>query len=83
VESEVNPAPIAPESSQVIDEECVSVEGTSDRATRDPTRAARPRPAAQDGQAHARLTMRISELERERKSHWKKLMQLVGSALDD
>lgn len=36
-----------------------------------------------DATAHARLTMRISELERERTGNWRKLMQLVGGALDE
>jgi hypothetical protein len=58
-----------------------AIETDETRTTGDRLRAA-PR-KRQDGLAHGRLTTRISELERERKSHWKKLMQLVSGALDD
>lgn len=36
-----------------------------------------------DQDAHARITMRISELERERNSRWRRLMQIVGGTTDD
>jgi len=60
--------------------EANEVEPEQEPATTIPTRTARKSP---DALAHGRLTTRISELERERKSHWRKLMQLVGGALDD
>lgn len=71
-----------------IDEQFTVVAETSNATETDETRThvdrlrAAPR-KNQAGLAHGRLTTRISELERERKSHWKKLMQLVGGALDD
>lgn len=39
--------------------------------------------AGADAGIHARLTIRIGELERERNSRWKKLMQLVGGGKDE
>lgn len=39
--------------------------------------------ARQSPDAHARLTTRISELERERNSRWKRLMQLVSNAQEE
>mgnify|MGYP002624311964 FL=1 len=38
---------------------------------------------AHDPETHARLTTRISELERERNSRWKRLMQLVSNMPDE
>lgn len=58
-------------------------------APSDPKRIDRPRTrkpgtnARQDPEAHARLTTRISELERERNSRWKRLMQLVSNLPDE
>ena len=86
--------PVTPDRSRASPVETDAV--SSDHAIPDPPEPPVPSPfakrrshhksevqAQQDPDAHARLTTRISELERERNSRWKRLMQLVSNAQEE